>query len=51
MLEQTTVLLENHEITADLPKDGMITHVELLQLSKLGKQAELKKRREQNELE
>lgn len=51
MLEQTTVLLENHEITADLPKDGMITHVELLQLARLGKEAELRKRRELNEVQ
>jgi hypothetical protein len=45
MLEQTTVLLENHEIMADLPKDGVITHVELLQLTKLGKEVGLRKKR------
>jgi hypothetical protein len=43
-------MLETHEISAELPKDGVITHVELLQLNRLGKEAELRRRREEKEI-
>lgn len=40
MLEQTTMLIESHDLPVDIPEDGLISHADLLILNKLGKEKE-----------